>query len=96
MYETVVTVGAVFAAPTFDVAVAGKADVGGGFPVVILQAAFTVGSVSVVPAVRAPPPTACAAVLLRVKHALVRSAAAVAFWETGRESRKGEKEQKVK
>lgn len=56
---------------TIDIAVAGKAGLFGRFPVVVLSAALTMGPISVVSAAHTVPPTASAAVLLHVKHALV-------------------------
>lgn len=66
---------------TVAVAVAGQAGLLGRAPVVVLPAALAVRAVRVVPTAQTAPPAARAAVLLQVKRAAVRAAAAVAPWK---------------
>ena len=70
---------------TVHVAVTGQTGVPRGGPIVVLSAALTVGALGVVPAVQTAPPMARAAVLLHIKHTLLRSPAAIALCGVGRD-----------
>lgn len=76
---------------TVNIADAGQAGLLSRGSVVVLSAALAVGPVREVSAAQTAPPTAGAAVLLRVKHTLVRPSAAVTDWQDQKKKKRRQK-----